>query len=98
MVKNSLANAGDGRDMGSIPGLGRKWQLTPIFLPEESHRQRSLVGYSPCGRKESDTTEHTHTHTHTQNEASTKITPGVEKDGSFNTDFWSLVWAQLSGT
>ena len=33
------------------------WQLTPVFLPEKSHGQRSLAGYSPKGRKESDTTE-----------------------------------------
>ena len=33
------------------------WQLTPIFLPEESHGQRSLVGYSPWGHRKSDTTE-----------------------------------------
>ena len=35
----------------------RAWQPTPIFLPEDSHGQRSLVGYSPRGCKESDTTE-----------------------------------------
>ena len=35
----------------------RKWQPTPVFLPEESHRQRSLEGYSPWGHRESDTTE-----------------------------------------
>ena len=35
----------------------RAWQLTPVFLPGESHGQRSLEGYSPQGRKESDTTE-----------------------------------------
>ena len=29
----------------------REWQPTPVFLPEESHRQRSLVGYSPWGRR-----------------------------------------------
>ena len=29
----------------------------PVFLPGESHGQRSLVGYSPKGRRESDTTE-----------------------------------------
>ena len=44
-------------------------QPTPVFLPEESHGQWSLVGYSPWGLKASDTTEvncmHTHTHTHT---------------------------------
>ena len=35
----------------------RKWQPTPVFLPGESHGQRSLVGYSPQGCKELDTTE-----------------------------------------
>ena len=36
----------------------RKWQPTPVFLPGESHGQGSLVGYSPRGCKESDTTQH----------------------------------------
>ena len=35
----------------------REWQPTPVFLPGELHGQRSLAGYSPWGRKESDTTE-----------------------------------------
>ena len=35
----------------------RKWQPTPVFLPGKSHGWRNLVGYSPWGRKESDTTE-----------------------------------------
>ena len=35
----------------------RKWLPTPVLLPGESHGQKSLVGYSPWGRKESDTTE-----------------------------------------
>ena len=35
----------------------RKWQPTPVFLPGESHGQRSLAGYSPRGHKELDTTE-----------------------------------------
>ena len=35
----------------------RAWQLTPVSFPGEFHRQRSLAGYSPWGRKESDTTE-----------------------------------------
>ena len=61
-VKNPPTNAGDLRDAGSIPGVGkmpwrRKWQPTPVFLPGESHGQRSLAGYRPWGRKESDTTE-----------------------------------------
>ena len=42
--------------IGKIPWR-RKWQLTPGLLPGKSHGLRSLVGYSPWGRKESDTTE-----------------------------------------
>ena len=37
----------------------RKWQPTPVFLPGESHGQRSLVGYSPQGHREPDMTEAT---------------------------------------
>ena len=49
-TKNLLANEGDLRDRGLIPGLRRSpwrkaWQPTPVFLPGESHGQRSLVGY-----------------------------------------------------
>ena len=43
----------------------REWQPTPVFLPGESHGQRSMVGYTSWGHRESDMTEqHTHTHTH----------------------------------
>ena len=31
--------------------LRRKWQPTPVFLPEKSHGQKRLVGYSPWGHK-----------------------------------------------
>ena len=51
VVKNPPANAGDLRDKGLILGLGRsmekKMAVTPIFLPEEFHGQRSLLGYGP---------------------------------------------------
>ena len=47
--------------VGKIPWR-RKWQPTPVFLPGESHGWRSLVGYSPWSRKESDTTERLHFH------------------------------------
>ena len=47
---------GFGPWVGKIPWR-KKWQPTPVFLPEKSHGQRILVGYSPWGRKESDTTE-----------------------------------------
>ena len=54
--KNPPANAGDTGDGGSIPGVRkipwrRKWQPTPVLLPEKSRGQRSLGGYSPWGRK-----------------------------------------------
>ena len=48
VVKNPPANAGDIRNMDLIPGSGiSPGQPTPVFLPGESHGQRSLVGYSP---------------------------------------------------
>ena len=48
--------------VGKIPRM-RAWQPTPVFLPGESHGQRSLVGYSPLGCTESDTTGlSTHAH------------------------------------
>ena len=40
----------------------RQWQPTPVLLPGKSHGQRSLVGCSPWGHKESDTTERLHFH------------------------------------
>ena len=42
--------------IGMIP-YRRKWQPTPVFLPRESHGQRSVVGYSPRDCKELDSTE-----------------------------------------
>ena len=57
--KESAYKAGD---LGSILGMRRfpwrrAWQPTPVFLPGESHGQRSPVGYSPWGRKDLDVTE-----------------------------------------
>ena len=46
------------RSLGQEDLLKEGWQPSPVFLPGESHGQRSLVGYSPWGRKELDTTEH----------------------------------------
>ena len=61
-VENLPSEAGDKRwefnpCFRKIPWR-RSWQPTPIFLPGESHGQRSLAGYSTWGRKESDTTLH----------------------------------------
>ena len=48
--------------VGKIPWR-QEWLPTPVFLPRESHEQRSLAGYSPRDRKESDTTEQLSMHT-----------------------------------
>ena len=47
------------RECGFDPWVGkipwrRKWQPTPVFLPGESHGQRSLAGYSPWDHKKSE--------------------------------------------
>ena len=62
MVKNLPTNAGDIRDVSLIPGLerypggghGNPLQYSGL---ENPHGQRSLAGYSPWGRKESDRAE-----------------------------------------
>ena len=66
MVKHlSACNAGD---LSSVPGykdpLEKEWQPTPVLLPGKLHGLRSLVGYSPWGRKELDRTERLHFHFH----------------------------------
>ena len=62
VVNNPCASAGDIRDLGSISGLGRspgQGHDNPLQYSclENPHGQRSLVGYSPWGHKESDTTK-----------------------------------------
>ena len=62
MVNKLPANAREtqamrGQSLGLEDPLKRAWQPTPVFLPGEPHGPRSLVGYSPWGRKQSDTTE-----------------------------------------
>ena len=54
-------------EFGSLPSSAifwwrRKWQPTPVLLPGKSHGQRSLVGCSPWGCQESDTTKRLHFH------------------------------------
>ena len=60
MVKNPLASTGD-MSHRFDPWVRKihwriAWKPTPVFLPGESHGQRSLAGYSPWGHKESDAT------------------------------------------
>ena len=62
MGREFAYNAGDMREMHIHTQVRKiswkgKWQPTPLFLPGKSHGQRSPVGYSPQGRKESGTTE-----------------------------------------
>ena len=70
-VKASASKAGD---PGSIPGTGRslgegngnplQYSCLENPMDGESHGRRNLVGYSPWGHKESDTTEQLHLHLH----------------------------------
>ena len=45
------------QSLGQEDPLEKEWQPNPVFLPGDSHGERSLVGYSPWGRKELDMTE-----------------------------------------
>ena len=56
MVKKECRKPGFDPWVGKILWR-RKWQSTQVFLPGESHGQRSLAGYGPWGHEESDTTE-----------------------------------------
>ena len=77
--------------VGKIPWR-RKWELSPVFLPEKSCGQKSLVGYSPQGLKESGMTAHTHTHTsHSYSLRSSGIgKPVVQPSLSFVQERFSL--------
>ena len=65
---------------------GRQWQPTPVLLPRKSHGQKSLVGCSPWGREELDTTEQLHFHS-LEKEMATHSSvlawriPGMEETG-----------------
>ena len=54
-VKNLPVEETGVRSLGWEDPWRREWQPTPVYLPGKSHGQR-LVGYSPWGHKESDTT------------------------------------------
>ena len=64
MAENLPANSGDKRRhqfdawVRKIPWR-RAWQPTPVFLPGESHGQKSLAAYGPQSQKESDMAEAT---------------------------------------
>ena len=64
-VKNVTSSAGDTGDVDLIPGsespLQEEMATHSSFVPEKSHGQSSIVGYSPQGQKDSDTTERLNT-------------------------------------
>ena len=83
--------------VGKIPWW-RKWRPTPVFLPGKFQGQKSLVGYSPWGHDESDTSEWLHTQRHLGTSAGS---PGKNRRPEITQDgFWSLscllmeVWLQ----
>ena len=57
-----MGDLDSGLGSSSICFQRRRWHPTPVLLPEKSHGRRSLVGCSPWGREESDTTERLHFH------------------------------------
>ena len=62
MGKESVCNAGDARNVDSIPGSERSPAAVAahsLLLPGEPHGQRSLGGYCPWAHKELDITETT---------------------------------------
>ena len=59
MVKPAMRETGFNPWLGKIPWR-RRWQPTPVLMPGKFHGWRSLVGYSPWGCKELDTTERLH--------------------------------------
>ena len=84
-----LLNPGVEPTSPSAPALaGRLFTTTPLFLPGESHGQRSLAGYSPWGHKESDTTEQLHFHFY-----------ALEKEMATHSSVlaWRVPWAEEPG-
>ena len=83
------------RDPGSIPGSGRSLGegiglLTPVFLPGEFHGQRSLVSYSPRGRKELDTAEWLKFHFFLQQDTNPSL------DGCSFPIFSHVIWVEFT--
>ena len=84
--------------IGKIPWR-REWQPTLVFLPGELHRQRNLVGHSPGGHKESDTTEHARVHADCRLSKSTlpplrsQTSPQLQYQGDNSNCFHFLVGA-----
>ena len=77
------------RSLGPKTPWRREWQPTPVFLPGESDGQRSLAGYSPWGRRESDTIKRV-THIHTFSVGFTDHCSTTSSSG------WNSSWSKAS--
>ena len=77
----------------------RQWQPTPVLLPGKSHGWRSLVGCSPWGHEESDTTEWLHFHFSLSciGEGNGKPTPPLQRSCLENPRDGGAWWAAVSG-
>ena len=71
------------RSLGQKDPLENEMATTPVLLPEKSHEQRSLEGYSPWGHKKMDTTEQLSTHTYNWSKITNTSVPGRK---------WQSVW------
>ena len=81
--------------VGKIPWR-RAWQLTPVFLPGESHGQRSLAGYSPWDHKESDMAKHTCHRFKSSVLTSDRSSKSLSHLGShLMVSFWTIVYMYL---
>ena len=75
----------------------RKWQPTPVFLPEKSHGWKSLAGYIPWGCKESDTTEQLHSISYFLNFCALNISFLIVHSLTYRQQFFALCcWKQNS--
>ena len=89
-VKESLYQYRGRRRLGFDPWVRkmpwrRAWQPTPVFLPRESHGQRSLEGYSPRGCKKSDTSEQLNTHILPQTALPSRLQHNIDQSSICNT-------------
>ena len=93
------------RSLGGKQPLEKEMETHSSILPWEIHGQGSLAGYSPCGRKELDTTEHarthtrthihTHTHTHTHQLSSANARRHwISRWNSMTEWDWRRFWSQ----
>ena len=71
----------------------REWLPTPVFLPGKSHGQRNLVGYSPWGCKQLDTTEQVSMQKNTRD-------PSRSSTGTMEGDNWGnlVIWRNYSSS